>query len=83
MLEIPVTTIPVAVPREVFATIDIFNLLGQKVRNLHNGLLTTGRHYLTWDGTGRNGRIMPSGLYLYRLRLADGRSWLGKMVFIK
>ncbi|HEU4564034.1 MAG TPA: hypothetical protein VFS05_05285 [Gemmatimonadaceae bacterium] len=35
---------------------------------------------LTWDGVARDGRVVPSGVYLLRL-VADGRTQIRKMVF--
>jgi hypothetical protein len=44
----------------------VFNSLGQSVAVLVDGLLTAGRHTVTFDGSA-----LTSGLYFYRLDAAD------------
>lgn len=51
------------------ASIAVFDLAGRQV---WSGAATGGRGTLTWDGRGRGGELLPSGVYLVRLR--DGRS---------
>jgi len=47
--------------------IDIINLAGAGVRRLGPVQLSVGRHALQWDGRDDNGRLVPPGLYLYRV----------------
>ena len=37
------------------------------VKTLAKGALGPGLHTLAWNGTGKNGVRLPSGVYLYRL----------------
>jgi Leucine-rich repeat (LRR) protein len=74
----PVTTIPVSVPQDAFVTIKVYNILGQEIETLYRGTLTTGRHYLTW-----NGSRYASGIYYCRLRSQSGKTATSKMVFAK
>ena len=48
-------------------TLTIFNLLGQKVRTLVDGVKEPGSYTVTWDGTDASGSNVPSGVYFYRL----------------
>lgn len=48
-------------------TIDIYNVLGQKVRNLIRNYFEPGSYSVLWDGKGDNGKPLGSGLYFYRL----------------
>lgn len=59
----PQTTIAFALPEATHVTIQVFDLLGQKVSDLVNGQKEAGRHTLVFDGTG-----LASGVYLYRMR---------------
>jgi len=63
----PTTTVEYSVPYSNYVSIDIFNALGQKVRTLVDRVVTAGTYRTTWDGTDDNGRIMPSGVYLYKM----------------
>ena len=53
--------------------IDIFNLLGQRVRRLLDERRPPGLHKVRWTGTDDRGSPVSSGVYFYRL--TDGRSW--------
>jgi photosystem II stability/assembly factor-like uncharacterized protein len=48
--------------------INIYNLLGQKVRTLANRQMFAGEHTVKWDGRDDAGREVASGIYIYRLR---------------
>ncbi|MFQ5754258.1 MAG: FlgD immunoglobulin-like domain containing protein [bacterium] len=52
----------------------IFNLLGQKIITLVNGVQAAGSYRLNWDATDEAGRQMPSGAYIYRLQAGDFRT---------
>ena len=69
-------------PREAPVRIEIYNLRGQLVRILVDGLLPAGEHIASWNGTDRDGRMTASGLYLCRLR-AEGLSLCQKMLLLR
>ena len=48
--------------------LSIYNLLGQKVRTLYNGIQLTGAHTAVWDGRNDFGQAVASGIYLYQLK---------------
>ncbi|HTY58864.1 MAG TPA: T9SS type A sorting domain-containing protein, partial [Bacteroidota bacterium] len=58
----PSTTIGIALPREAFVTVDVYNALGQKVAQLAREVMQAGYHDLVFDATG-----LASGAYLYRM----------------
>jgi hypothetical protein len=60
-----------ASPKEV--NVDIYNLLGQKVRCLYSGQAAGGVKSLIWDGENDIGQKVAAGLYLVQLRTAEGR----------
>ncbi len=47
--------------------LDVFNLKGQKVRVLDEGIKTTGMHNVIWDGTDSSGNVLQSGIYFLRI----------------
>jgi hypothetical protein len=53
------------------ATLEVFDLLGRRVRVLTDGEQTAGAHTATWDGRDAAGRRVANGVYLVRLRSAD------------
>jgi len=54
----------------------LFDLAGRRVRNLASGAYPAGAHQLRWDGLDARGRIVPSGVYLCRLRVPGGEQVL-------
>ncbi len=64
----PSTTIKVQMAQTGPAQLIIYNVLGQKVRTLYNGVLTQGIKKFTWNGKDNAGRQVASGLYFYQLK---------------
>jgi hypothetical protein len=58
-----------AVPERV--RLEIFNMLGHRVRTLADGLSAPGEHTLQWDGHDDRGLPVSAGVYIYRLRVGD------------
>jgi len=50
-------------------SLDIFNILGQTVKNLVKDNLPPGDYKVEWNGTNTNEQRVASGIYLYRLRV--------------
>jgi len=48
--------------------LEVFDLRGRRVRRVHDGSLASGPHVLTWDRHDDDGRDVPGGVYLVRLR---------------
>ncbi len=73
----PVTTISYDLPRPCRVTVDIFNILGQRVIRLEDGYREAGSYQIRWDG-----REVASGVYFYRIQ-ADEFAETRKMLLIK
>ncbi len=78
----PSTTIEYGLPLQQQVEITIFNLLGQKVRTLFNGVQHAGMHKVVWDGINQNGTTVGSGIYVYKLMTPE-KSIVRKMIFMK
>ncbi|MCI0404499.1 MAG: M6 family metalloprotease domain-containing protein [candidate division Zixibacteria bacterium] len=65
----PATVIAYTLEKSGPVELEIFNLLGEKIKTLASGRQGAGLHQKAWDGTDEGGRAVSSGLYLYRLRL--------------
>ena len=57
-------TIKIVEKDNALATINIYNLNGQRIIQLSNNELINGISYYTWNGTGEQGGIVPLGHYL-------------------
>lgn len=78
----PNTVIVFAVPRPAEVRIDVFNVLGQKVKTLANEFSKAGYKRVEWDGKDDNGSSVASGVYLYRMTAGDF-SETKKMLLLK
>ncbi|QOJ27958.1 MAG: T9SS type A sorting domain-containing protein [Ignavibacteriales bacterium] len=58
-------------PEEEHLRIEIFDVLGRKQRDLVNAARGAGLHKESWDGTDNSGGLLPSGVYIYRLRTGE------------
>ncbi len=61
------TLIKYALKKDVNVTINIYNILGQKVKTLVNEYQSAGYKLIIWDGTNDNGKGVSSGIYFYKL----------------
>jgi hypothetical protein len=68
----PQTTITFEIPREQDVAVVVYDLLGRRVQVISEGHRSPGRHEVSWDGGGYQGRAMPSGTYLVRLETESG-----------
>jgi hypothetical protein len=71
------TTINYSLPEAAPVNIAIYNIVGQKMAVIENGIVTAGEHRAVWDATG-----VPSGLYFARLEAGD-RSQSIKLTVVK
>lgn len=78
----PVTEIRFDIPQASFARVDIYNVLGQKVKTLYHGLAEPGYHYVQWDGKNETGETVPTGMYFYKLH-AGSFTAVEKLLFLK
>ncbi|HTK80929.1 MAG TPA: T9SS type A sorting domain-containing protein, partial [Bacteroidota bacterium] len=78
----PTTTIQYALPQTANVSLSIYNVLGQHVRTLVEGTVTTGYHNATWDGRNDQGQTVHSGVYFYRLTTGQS-SFVKKMLLMK
>jgi hypothetical protein len=64
----PSTTIKFALPMSTPVTLEVYNILGAKVRTLINGtIMSAANHEVVWDGKNDVGAQVASGMYLYRI----------------
>ncbi|MBN2357174.1 T9SS type A sorting domain-containing protein [candidate division KSB1 bacterium] len=78
----PVTHIGFNLPARSRVSLDIFNLLGQRIRRVTDREYMAGRYELQWDGLGDRGEAVAAGVYLYQLR-TDHFTQTRRMVLAK
>nr|MBN2278818.1 T9SS type A sorting domain-containing protein [candidate division Zixibacteria bacterium] len=76
------TRIDFSLPRQAQVRLDIYNILGRRVRTLINEEKPAGVYRVEWDGCDDSRRTVASGLYFYRLS-ADRQSQCRKMLLLK
>jgi len=57
------TTIPIELPEESFVEVAIYNILGEKIAILFEGIKSSGYHDIHWNGMNQFGRPVSSGIY--------------------
>ena len=78
----PSTTIEFSLPEAGFADLVIFNLAGQKIRELLSGTMSEGIHSAVWNGRDDRGLPVSAGVYLARLKMND-TVVTGRMILVK
>lgn len=79
----PSTKIVYDVPKTADISIRIFNILGEKVRELVNSKMhKAGKYNIQWNGKNDYGRKVASGVYLIRLNSTDYKSTI-KAILLK
>jgi hypothetical protein len=67
----PVTTIQYSLPSRSHVAIEVFNLLGQRVRRLIDETKPAGTYRIEWNGNDDSGNPVSTGVYLYHFRAGD------------
>ncbi len=67
----PETEIAYTIPEGSDVSIDIYDLLGQKIGTLVDSYKSPGSYVVTWNGRDDVGRKVSSGIYFYKLRAGD------------
>ena len=62
----PNTAIKFSIPKEVQVNLTVFNILGEKVKDLKNEKMKSGYYEVEFDATS-----LASGIYLYRIKAGD------------
>lgn len=67
----PETRITYSLDTQSKVTLAIFNIKGQKIRELVNRIEKAGQHVVTWNGEDERGNKVSSGIYFYTLHSRD------------
>jgi flagellar hook assembly protein FlgD len=64
------------------AEFSIYNFRGQKVTGFSNSQDYAGDYLLTWNGTDKNGRRLPSGVYIIKLKTREGKGKITRCLLL-
>ena len=67
----PATIIPYTVPGGR-VKLDVYNILGQKIKMLVDKDMPAGSHQVVWDGTNDAGNLVSTGLYICKIKTTTG-----------
>ena len=73
----PTTTIEFTLPYPQDVQLGVYNVLGQRVAVIANGMYGAGLHRVEFDGAAS-----PSGIYIYRLN-SETDAVAGKMILVR
>jgi hypothetical protein len=76
------TKISFVIPVASNVTVNIFDMLGRRVRTLLDNQLQAGEYSVAWDGRSNSGEPMSSGVYFYNIK-TTGFEESKKMVILK
>jgi hypothetical protein len=63
-------------------TISVYNILGQKVKDLYYGMITAGKNIFYWDGKNERNDYLTSGSYFVFIKSSE-RNTLLKIIYLK
>ncbi len=63
----PSTVIRYQLPVDSWVTLKVYNVLGEEVATLVDGLQVAGYRLQEWNTTGNSGKALSSGIYFYKL----------------
>jgi len=78
----PSTTINYTLKENSKVTLIIYNIKGQKVKQLVRDQISAGQHSVIWDGTDDTGKFVSTGIYFYKLK-TDNFEKTKKMILMK
>ena len=67
----PTISVEYVLPQTGNVKAEVYDLLGQRVKELENGTQSAGRHKISWQGDAANGQPAASGVYLLKLSAAN------------
>ncbi|MFA6585811.1 MAG: T9SS type A sorting domain-containing protein [Candidatus Paceibacterota bacterium] len=74
----PTTMINYELPEARHVTLEVYNMLGQKVTTLVDGMEDAGYKMITFDGSK-----FPSGIYFYHMSIGEDYLLVRKMILLK
>lgn len=77
----PATTISYTISKDANVILNIYDVLGKKVRTLVNSQQKTGEYSIVWNAEDDYNNPVSSGLYFYRLSVETTSDETGEVSF--
>jgi hypothetical protein len=78
----PSTTIRYTLAHSASVELEIYNILGQRIKTLVKTVQPIGVYSVDWNGENEEGKQSPSGIYYYRIKTSEFTA-VKKMTLIK
>ena len=78
----PTTQIRFDLPKDSYVSIDIYDLMGRKIKSLVNKNQAAGYRSVHWNATNDLGQSVSAGMYIYTIQAGEFRQ-NRKMVLLK
>ncbi len=79
----PTTTIHFLAPENSHVKVDIYNVLGQRVRTLFNEDVAGGLYSVKWNADDHMGHSVSSGFYFYHINVDNKHTLIKKILLLK
>jgi len=79
----PETCIVYQIPTSSFVHLAIYNLLGEKVKQMVEEQKQPGEYSVIWDGKDDDGKRVSSGIYIYQLCVEEKVTFNRRLLFLK
>jgi flagellar hook assembly protein FlgD len=70
-------------PAGAYVRLEIFSVIGQRVRVLDEGYRSAAAYSVTWDGKDENRQTVSSGVYFCRLTAGENAIRTRKLVLVR
>ena len=79
----PSTKISFSINDKSNINLTIYNIKGQKIKEVANNVFDKGNHFIIWNGNDENNKAMSSGVYLYKLNVNGKTESIKKCILLK
>lgn len=79
----PKTNISFSLQKDAEVDITIYNILGQKIKQLTHKYYQSGKHNIVWEGKDNSGKSVSSGTYFYQMKIDNQLFKTDKCLLLK
>ncbi len=60
-----------SVPYPQYVSVEVFDVSGKLINNLHNGFSDAGNQLIVWNGSDNSDNLIPHGIYFVNIKIGD------------